>query len=116
MKKVFNFTVIFAFFYVFSNSYAIDLNSKEFLQYKELACEILEKSYDTCLEASHQLNIFKDSNGCNELSVDISVETVKEYKKTDKVFLELVKRSAYVCFSACMGDTEVKRNLDEECR
>ncbi len=108
--------VIFAFLHFFSNSYAIDLNSKEFLQYKKLACEILQKSYDTCLEAAHQLQIFKDSNGCNELSVDISIETVKEYKKTDKVFLELVKRSAYVCFSACMGDTEVKRNLDEECQ
>ena len=85
------------------------------LKYQKVACKVLEKSYQTCFEASRRLNVFKDDEGCNELSVEIFSATVEEYKKTDKVFLELAKRASLVCYKACMGEEDVLSSIREEC-
>ena len=85
------------------------------MKYQKITCKILEKSYHTCYEASHKLNIFKDSDGCNELSLEILSDTVEEYKRTDKVFMEIAKRASMVCYKACMGDEEILANIQAEC-
>lgn len=85
------------------------------LKYQKLACQILEKSYHTCFEASQKLNIFKDNDNCHQLSVEVFAETVEEYKRTDKAFMELLKRTSFICYKACMGDDEILNNIKEEC-
>ncbi len=100
---------------IFSNiSFAQSISDLQ-LKYQKIACKILEKSYETCFEASQRLNIFKDKSGCNELSIEIFKATVEEYKATDEAFLELAKRASLVCFKACMGEDEIYNNIKEEC-
>ncbi len=112
MSKRFKFGIINLIFFKLSFAQSI---SELQIKYQKLACKILEKSYQTCFEASQRLNIFKDSDGCNELSLEILSATVEEYKKTDKAFMELAKRASIVCFKACMGDDEVLNNIRNEC-
>ena len=85
------------------------------IKYQKLACKILEKSYYTCFEASQRLNIFKNSDNCHQLSIEILTATIEEYKRTDEAFIGLLKRSSFVCYKACMGDDEILNNIKEEC-